>query len=76
MYAGWKAVERDVKIPHNLETTPLQIKTDSAAGSREVVYVYLYTAGGDMAGFIKFDFTSSPQYWLGYCTYPTNFPTK
>ena len=47
---GWKAVERGVKIPHNLETTPLQIKTDSTAGSRKEVLVDLYTAGGDKAG--------------------------
>ena len=38
------AVERDVKIPFDLESTPLQIKTDSAAGSGDWIYVSLYDA--------------------------------
>ena len=65
---GWKTVERDVKIPHNLETTPLQIKTDSTAGSGEEVAVLLYTAGGDHAGSVLLYFSSPPQYRLDYCT--------
>ena len=73
---GWKTVERDVKIPHNLETTPLQIKTDSAAGSRENVWVYLYTAWGDWAGYVYFNFNSPPQYYLHWCSNSrTDFPS-
>ena len=65
---GWKAVERDVLIPHNLQTTPLQIKTDSTAGSWETVWVYLYTAGGYWLGYVELLFSSPPKYWLGYCS--------
>ena len=56
-----------MRIPHNLETTPLQIKTDSPAGSGEFVEVQLYTGGGYKAGMVLFNFNSSPQYRIGYC---------
>ena len=77
---GWKTVERSVKIPHNLETTPLLIKTDSTAGSGEYVYVNLYTAGGHIAGSVYLYFNSPPQYYLAYCTksdtvLPSTLPT-
>ena len=65
---SWKTVERDVKIPHNLETTPLQIKTDSTAGSKDEVRVFLRTAGGDSAGYVQLYFSSPPEYYLGSCT--------
>ena len=35
----WLPVTRGVKIPYNLARTPLQIRTNSAVGSGEVVYV-------------------------------------
>ena len=66
---GWKAVERDVMIPHNLETTPLQIKTDSTTGSKESVAVYLYTAEREARPVeVYLQFTSPPQYHLTDCT--------
>ena len=34
-------------ISYDLETNPLQIKTDSTSGSGEIVLVTLYTAGGE-----------------------------
>ena len=55
-------------IPHDLEKTPLQIKTDSAAGSKERVIVDLYTAGGYQAGDVYLLLTSPPEYYLNYCT--------
>ena len=54
-------------IAHNLETTPFQIKTDSAAESGHSVYVHLYTAGGDNAGSIYFHLTITPKYWIDGC---------
>ena len=61
-------MERDVKIPYNLETTPIVIKTNSAAGSKEAVRVLLYTAGGADAGRVYFNFDSPPGYRIGSCT--------
>ena len=64
---GWKAVKRDVLIPHNLPTTPLQIKTVATAGSGKELSVVLYTAGGDKAGIFQLFFTSSPKYKILNC---------
>ena len=64
-------------INHDLENSPLQIRTDSTEGSKEEVKVYFDTAGEDSAGGVDLYFTSPPQYKLGYCsTSWTNFPTS
>merc|ERR1739848_610977 len=53
---SWKAVERFVRIPVDLKSTALQIKTDSTHASEDNVDVYLYTAEGEKAGNLYFDF--------------------
>ena len=72
---GWIAVQRDVDIEYDLETTPLEIRSDSELGSGDLVYVYFYTSQGDSAGGVWFKLTSPPQYNIYYCTPWTNFPT-
>ena len=54
-------------ISHDLESTPLHIKTDSASGSGEEVIVTLYDTEGEGAGSFNFKFLSPPQYYLGWC---------
>ena len=61
-------------INHDLENSPLQIRTDSAEGSSEQVNVNFYATKGDLAGGLSFRFTSPPQYLLGWCTTWINFP--
>ena len=80
-YTGWIAVQRGVKINHDLENSPLQIKTDSVVGSDEKVIVYFYTVEGDTAGGIALYFKSPSQYFLPWCsaswtTFPTSLPTE
>ena len=65
-------------IPHDLETTPLQIKTDSNSGD---LYLRFFTAGGEAAGNI-YIFVSDeyPDYWVYNCMvkgkeYPSNAPS-
>ena len=60
-------MERSVKIPHNLEISPLQIKTDSAVGSGDRVILYLYTAGGEYVGIVQVSLNSS-RYLLRSCS--------
>ena len=37
--------------------------------------VWFYTSGGDNVGNVEIRFSSTPQYYIGYCTYSyTNFP--
>ncbi|KAL5257686.1 hypothetical protein ACHWQZ_G012567 [Mnemiopsis leidyi] len=68
---NWVAVKQDF----DLETTPLEIKTDSVLGSGDQMYMYFCTSEGVRAGGIGLLFTSTPQYYLYYCSLKTNFPT-
>ena len=73
---GWAEVQRGVYIDADLETSTLEIKTDSSPGSDETVEVNLYNSDGDYAGAVILDFTSPSQYQLRWCTLSrTNFPT-
>ena len=72
---SWTAVQVYKQI--DLETTPLEIKTDSAVGSGDRVDVLFYTSQGDYAGRVNLHFTSTLQYYINYCsTSWTNFPTN
>ena len=78
---GWIAVQREVDINYDLENSPLQIRTDSVVGSNEQVIVYFYTAQRDWTGGVQINFSSSPQYYLRFCTslwtiLPTSLPTQ
>ena len=42
----WRPVQRNVKIPFNLESTHLQIKTDSHAETGETIDLLLYDNDG------------------------------
>ena len=73
----WAAVERNKKIEFNLESTPLQIYTDSEIGSGEKLWVQFSDSTGDVFGGISVDFTSQPTYSLGYCDSQVQIsPTK
>ncbi|XP_063695212.1 uncharacterized protein LOC134826671 isoform X2 [Bolinopsis microptera] len=65
---GELPVKRDVEIEWDLESTPLEIRTDSELGSDDQVQVRFYSAVGAYAGGIMLLFSSTPQYSLGYCT--------
>ena len=75
MKEGWTPVERGVLIGHDLETTPLRVKTDSIAGSGEKVVVVLHTAAKENAGTIELTFSSPPQYKINHCNGYTGLPT-
>ena len=66
--SGWVAVELDVKIPWDLEGTPLQIKTDSALGSDELIKVALYVKDIIYNRGVRVKFSSPMQYFIGYCS--------
>ncbi|KAL5248076.1 hypothetical protein ACHWQZ_G017302 [Mnemiopsis leidyi] len=72
---SWTAIQVYKHI--DLETTPLEIKTDSAVGSGDCVFLYFYTSQGYEAGGVYLHFTSTLQYWIYYCsTSYTDFPTN
>ena len=72
---GWIAVQRNVYIDYDINTTPLEIRSDSELGSGDQVLVYFYTSRRDYAGGVWFRLTSPPQYYIYFCNYFTNFPT-
>ena len=49
-------------IPYDLESTPLQIKTNSAAGSGELVSVSFFTEAGSNVGNVILYFGSPAKY--------------
>ena len=64
-------------IDADLESSPLEIKTDSTLGSNDEVRVMFVTAGREYAGEAAIYFTSTPQYKLHLCTSDrTNFPVE
>ena len=68
-------------IKADLESSPLEIKTDSPLGSDEKVEVNFYTSEGGYAGGVVLHFTSTPQYEMYKCTdsgtdFPIAVPTK
>ena len=67
---------RDVFYTHDLETTPLQIKTDSAAGSENQFTVFFYTAEEEDSGVVYVRLDDPPQYDIGGCIQSswTDFP--
>ena len=72
----WTAVQRKVQIPLDLETTPLEIKTNSRLGSGDRVWVRFSTTQGEYAGGVGIYFSSTLQYYLSYCNSRTNFPSN
>ena len=70
---NWRAVYPEI----DLETTPLEIKTDSTIGSEDEVYVNFYNSGGETVGDVQLRFSSTPQYYIWPCTPSwTNFPVS
>ena len=57
-----------MKINHDLEEHPLQIKTSSTVGSEEQVYVKLYTADVEQIGNIELRFYSTLYYTITSCS--------
>ena len=72
---GWKAVERDVKMPWDLEGKPLQIKTDSTLGSSEVIAVDMYKESSLISTF-TLQFVSTVKYYIGYCQSQIDLPEQ
>ena len=67
-------MQQSVELEWNLESTPLEIRTNSVLGSDDRVDVYFYSAEGESAGGVLLRFTSTLQYYLAWCTYWTNLP--
>ena len=65
-------MQRDVKLYHDLEKIPLEIKTDSTVGSEEGVVVWFYSAEEKEAGGLYLLFNTIVQYRLILCKSDVN----
>ena len=59
---------RNTPIPFHLESTPLQVKTDSTTGSGEQISMYINSADGVSIGRVLVRFASPFQYYIHLCT--------
>ena len=67
-------MQRDVFIEWDLESTPLEVRTDNVLESNEEVYVTFFPASKTYAGRVQL-LTSTLQYHLHMCTKTwTNLP--
>jgi hypothetical protein len=63
-------------IDHDLETIPLEIKTDSTIGSEDLVRVDFYDSRNFRTGGFELTLTNPPQYFVDFCiTSDSNFST-
>ena len=74
-------MQRNVDIQADMETSTLEIKTDSSLGSDETVSMWFKTDSGYTAGGVTLHFTSTPQYELKYCInsrtdFPNDLPSE
>ena len=61
-----------VLVEWDVESTPLEIRTNSVLGSNEMVHVTFYSAEEEYAGLFRLHFTSTLKYYFGWCN--TTFP--
>jgi hypothetical protein len=65
--SGWKAVPRGAIINFDLETTPLEIKTNSALKSGKAVSLWIYDDNGKDVGTIGISWQTKVEFWIGWC---------
>ena len=66
-FSDWTAVERGVRIPRDLETTPLQIKTDSTLDSGDEINVPMRDKENTYISSVLIKFSSPMQYRINTC---------
>ena len=74
MIAGWGEPKPGVATEYDLETTPLEIKTNSTLDSKKMIFLTFHTKTGVIAGGFQLKFSSTPQYLLYYCSGWINLP--
>ena len=71
---GWTAVgQRNQAIDFQLQSTPLQIHTNSEIGSGDLIWAQFYDSDDTSRG-LTVSFVSPPNYDMGYCKGDTEIP--
>ena len=55
-------------MDYDLESSPLELKTNSASGSGQLVHLQLVTIRDEWVGKVRITFGSTPEYQLVFCT--------
>ena len=79
LFLDWTATgERNQLIDFDLESTPLQVLTDSEIGSGDLMWVQFLDSSADenKGGGISLYFDSQPTYYLGYCESKVHIPVN
>eukprot|EP00116_Pleurobrachia_bachei_P003983 sb/3464245/ len=63
----WSPVVRKTFIPFDLESTPLQIKTDSTIGNGDRIAVVTFKEDESAMGELFMEFTEPMEYMIRYC---------
>ena len=64
----WTTVTLDLKYAHDMETTPLQIKTDSADEGGDMMAMTFFSSDDTALGKIWVSFKNPPMYMIPYCS--------
>ena len=68
MFRGWTASgPRDTNIDFDLDSAPLQVHTNSAVGSRDILWVRFVELDSDYGPGITLEFNNPPEYIIGLC---------
>ena len=65
-----------MRIPWDLETKSLQIKTDSVLGSGERIVLWMCDKDNNWIGNVDVTFSSTVQYIIAYCTHTLALPVQ
>ena len=76
---GWVQVKTGLMMDWDLESTPLEIKTNSLLGSGDKISLHFKSSVGDPSG-LEVRFSSPPKLWISFCSidagnFPTSLPT-
>ena len=79
LFSDWTATgQRNQYIEFDLESTPLQVRTDSEIGSGDLMWIQFADLGesSGKGGGISLHFDSQPKYDLGYCESRVHIPVN
>ena len=65
-FSDWKQLDQDKKIPYNLESLPLQLKTESSVGGGGESYIVFRTKTEEYVCDIAIEFRDPLSYYLFY----------
>ena len=73
MFSEWSSVTPGKYIDLDIDSSPLQIQTDSVVGGDDLVRVRFVVLNSNVGPGIQIWFKDPPEYQINYCSNPTIF---